>query len=371
MPNLPDYIEIRSFLMENVDIILENLSARRETKKNTSEDIFSFFDDTMDSSNDKINWRPVSKVKSKLEILKQEKSALGVYMTGKPLEDYQESIEYFRQITGLGDNLQLIVIDKVKKIFTKANAMMFALQLSMLDQEIEGVIFSKKAMVYSPILAENELFWVIGHVDDKSKKETIPKLEGKIEEKTEIKQNEVAIDKFTDPELEPENHTVEYVEKPKFIINHICPVELGILELLKTSDTIPNQDFIELFPKINWNLYKTNPEKITLDIDLVQFLENKYTYKKLKFGGKNPNWKGGGDWKKSTEVAVNSNKKDILKTKVTLFKSLGGGIKTIKDTIKKEYFQGSIPIELWIETGEGEIKKVKGNFWMPKDLLKK
>jgi hypothetical protein len=338
-----DFTTVRSFLFDNVDLMLENISAKRESNKNTSEDIFGFADD----SQTRINWQTNNLPKSKLIVLKEERSALGVYMTGKPLEDYVASLEYFRKITGMGNQLQLAIIDKVKKIFTRANAMMFALQLSLIDQEIEGVIFSKKAMEYSPILAENELFWIIGHIDEKK------------------------LEDLSKSELDGEKDN-EYVEKPKFIINHIVPIETGILNLLQTSQTPPDSDYCNLFPSIDWLQYKNSPQSIDLDETIIDNFKNKYKFKDLNTGPRKPfEPNKTSKWVKKEDLNQNTNQKKPTKTKVTLLKSLGSKLLEIKAAIKKEYFEGSIPIELWIETDSGEIKKTKGDWWLPIELLQK
>ena len=154
MPTQIDFVEIRSFLMGNIETILANLAARRENNKNDSEDIFGSFDD----EDVPITWAKKYDPKTKLEVLQLEKYSLGVYMQGNPLEDFEVVEQDCRKLTGLGKQLHIVIIEKVKKIFTKSQAMMFALQLTTLDGEIEGVIYSKKAMQYSPILEEDAIF---------------------------------------------------------------------------------------------------------------------------------------------------------------------------------------------------------------------
>ena len=105
-----NFVAVRSFLGGNVDTLLENLAARRENDKNDSVDIFAAH------TSPSINWKNVH-TKTKLQILIEEKNALGLYMSGKPLEEYIELEKWLQK--KFKKNLRLMFVNKVRKIFTK------------------------------------------------------------------------------------------------------------------------------------------------------------------------------------------------------------------------------------------------------------
>jgi DNA polymerase III alpha subunit len=351
-----NYQKVRSILSNHIEDLLEFLNSKKSEAKSDSVDIFSSFSEA-DETDSSINWHLNRvKIKSKLEVLKEEKNALGVYMSGNPLEDYLKLIDIFRKVTKMDKNLHLVVVNKVKKVFTRANAMMFALQMTTTEGDIEGVIFSKKALEYSNILEDNKLYWIIGNIDDKSESTSANK-----EKPQEIKNPELAT------EEEGESMVVEYVEKPKLLISHIVKFETGFLELLKTYEHSPaSEEFINSFPTINWLNVENDPKILEFLYPKIEKLDGLYEFKERKKRAFNPN--SNYKFVKKPEPEIESKPK---KLKVTLNKSLGEKIAEIKKTLLKEPKDGYLPIELWIEIEAGEVKKVKGDFWMPKDLIQK
>lgn len=330
LPKKENFVEVRSFLGGNVDILLENLAARRETRKNDSEDIFA------EHSSPSINWRnPISK--TKLQVLIEEKNALGLYMSGKPLEEYQE-IEKWLQKKLHKPNLRLMFVNKVRKIFTKAGAMMFALEVSLTDMDIEAVIFPKNAMELSPLLAENELFLVIGNVQDKRRKktETIPEVV-EIEKNEDIEKSEAEAENIGENE---ENFVAtpivesSYQEKPKFLIETLTKSENGPQLILDATE----------LPNLDWKMLRE---------DLPVFFE------KLKAD------------KKIEKIENLSSKIEKIEIKVLkLSQNLGQFALEIKKNLSKTKIENAVECELWLANGN-EFQKAKGMFWLPVDIWQK
>jgi len=349
-----NFVGIRSFLGGNVDILLENLAARRESRKNDSEDIFA------EHSSPSIKWKtPIPK--TKLQVLIEEKNALGLYMSGKPLEEYKE-IEKWLQKTLNKWNLRLMFVNKVRKIFTKAGAMMFTLEVSLTETDIEAVIFPKNAMELSPLLAENELFWVVGNIQDKrreKKTETIPEILEIETEKSETENlGENLVESLAESGENSENEEVfvavpivenAYQEKPKFLIESLTKSENGPKSILESYD-LPNLDWKMLrenLPKFFENLKNDNSTNSSLNSTNSNFSDSQNPENENQKNDKNTNLK-------------------ILK----LSQNLGQFALEIKKNLSKQRLENAVECELWISNG-GEFQKAKGTFWLPQDVFEK
>jgi len=156
-----DFVEIRSFLAANVEGILSAIAARRSSEKIDSQDLFGMSGE--DSSGVVLPWTLNFPKIPKIQILQKEKDSLGLFISGNPLEAYKEILFYVREITGK-DNIHLVLVNKIKKIFTKSGVMMLALDMVSPEymENIEGIIFPKIAAEYSPILEEAEIYWLVG-----------------------------------------------------------------------------------------------------------------------------------------------------------------------------------------------------------------
>ena len=307
-------IQIRSFLLNNVDTILESLTARKEYQKNASEDIFG-----VEEVPSGIKWKKQIQPRSKFEILQLEKYSLGVYMSGDPLQEFKPILEYFRKATKENNTLFICILDKFKKIFTKSGGMMLALQIIVEDgKEFEALIFPKYAMNYSPILAEKELYWMLGRIDDKSKKKEL-----------ETKDNDSEAS-----ESEPE----EYQSKPKILVSHLVKFETGVKELLKTDNRERKVELIESIPNPNWAKIQENPGNFE---QLIELVTQSKVYKNI-------------DLSIAPEVEKVEIKRIMSSSEVT----------QIKAKLKKEPFSGSHQVEVWVEDSTGELRRAKGNFWM-------
>jgi hypothetical protein len=231
-----DYIQKRSFLMANVENILENISSRRESKKNESD---SLFGSSEEETSSKINFKTEYKNLSKFEALMMEKEALGLYVSGNPLNEFESLLEFCRNVVD-DPTIYFVLIEKIKKVFTKAGAMMLVMNITMPNQSLEGVIFSKKAMQLSSVVAEKKIFIVKGKIQEpKNKKE-----EGVADE------DNGAVEEIK-----------EFVELTKLIFDMAVPFESGILSLLERAELPLSNTRKEIVEKLDWNELLFYPDK--------------------------------------------------------------------------------------------------------------
>lgn len=123
---------------------------------------------------------------TELEVLLQEKNSLGLYVSGSPLGKYHKLLEWIRSEAGR-DDIHLVLIDKVRKIFTRSNTMMLALAITSADGvQYEGIVFPKNAPKISPLVSEKQIFWVKGRIVDGRKRKGEESEEGGFEELPKI-----------------------------------------------------------------------------------------------------------------------------------------------------------------------------------------
>ena len=327
-----NYVSVRSFLGSNVDVLLENLAARRETNKNKSEDIFATH------ISPSIKWKKNQIPKTKLQILIEEKNSLGLYMSGNPLVEYIK-IEKILQEKLNKWNFRLMFINKVRKIFTKAGQMMFALEINLTEREIEAVIFPKNAMELSPLLAENELYLVIGNIQEKRKKkvEIIEEIiePSEIVKSTDEEDENLEIEIVESQAIIPEKDA--YEEKPKFLIETLVKYTQGTSALL------------EHYLPVDWDLLTSDLPKFIEQVNNINQISTNYT-----------------DFDDSQ--AKNSTKKHLDKNleikKIILSEKLGNFALEIKKNLSKEKIENYLECEIYF-VKNGEDQKVKGQFWLP------
>ena len=327
-----NYVSVRSFLGSNVDILLENLAARRETNKNKSEDIFATY------VSPSIKWKKNQIPKTKLQILIEEKNSLGLYMSGNPLVEYMK-IEKILQEKLNKWNFRLMFINKVRKIFTKAGQMMFALEINLTEREIEAVIFPKNAMELSPLLAENELYLVIGNIQEKRKKkiEIIEEIiePSEIVKSTDEEEENLEIEIVESQVIIPEKDA--YEEKPKFLIETLVKYTQGTSALL------------EHYLPVDWDFLMSDLPKFIEQVNNINQISANYN-----------------DFDDSQ--AKNSTKKYLDKNleikKIILSEKLGNFALEIKKNLSKEKIENYLECEIYL-VKNGEDQKVKGQFWVP------
>ena len=162
----PKPLEKRAFLFANVEAILESIASRKLAKQNESE---SLFFGASEEKSELIRWKK-SIIIPKIQMLQAEKEALGIYVSGNPLLEYKELKDKITQIAKV-DDLQLILVEKIRKVFTKTRNLMLAIEVTTLDGSFEAMVFPKNAMELSGKLKEKELYWCKARVSEGKKKQ--------------------------------------------------------------------------------------------------------------------------------------------------------------------------------------------------------
>jgi DNA polymerase-3 subunit alpha len=309
----------RAYLAHNVETMLENVSAIRQRNKIDSDDLFGGYEEQ--TSESVIPWKDPTLFPTDLEVLLLEKESLGIYVSGNPLREYQEMQQWVREVTFM-DDIHLVIIDKVKKIFTKSNHMMFALALSTLKEPVEGIIFPKLAPIYSNMLEEKDIYWIKGRISQKKKKKPAAPQVNEDGEPIESDGNEIK----------------EYDELPKLIVDAVVKFEEGPIPLVEDATSLA-VNRIEMINGIDWKLLKSQPTRF------------------------------GNDDEKQTDTNKNETTSEKSVQKVILKKELGAQrLKNIHQSISRSHQPGTQEIELWVESN-GEMKKVKGPLWINSDVV--
>ena len=248
--NKKDTLLIRSTLANNVEYLLDKISSYKEEFKNESMDLFD-----ADFNDDKLVFAAPMHI-NQLDVLLKEKEFLGLYVTENPVLQYTELLSYVRNLTEQ-DGIYLIILDKVKKIFTKNKDMMFGLELSKEGDKVEGIIFPKNAMALSPLLEEKNLYWAMGKISTPKKKKA-----------------EVVVQTEGDFESEDGNQVQEFVELPKLIIENLVPYSDGALKLLNTEELKVNRQRTELLSKIDYESILIDPENFKKYLGNVEVLDD-------------------------------------------------------------------------------------------------
>ncbi|MGL4758593.1 MAG: hypothetical protein ACRCXZ_04605 [Patescibacteria group bacterium] len=232
--NKNETLLIRTTLASNVEYLLEKISSYKEELKNESLDLFGD-----EHQEDELELKKPEKI-NQLEVLLKEKEFLGLYVTDNPVEQYTKFVSFIHEVSEL-DNIYLIIVDKIKKIFTRNKDMMFGLEISKEGDKVEGIIFPKNSLKLSPLLVEKELFWVMGKVSTPKKRKVEVQQEG-------------------DFDSEDGNQVQEFVELPKLIIDNLVPYNEGVIALFDGLDQKPSKQRLEVLSKIDYESIKNDPE---------------------------------------------------------------------------------------------------------------
>ena len=301
-------------------MLLESLARRRADQKINSEDLFGAASPA--KTDRSLHYLSPAVPESRLEVLLQEKEALGLYVSGNPLEDYRQLAAWLRQVT-YRDDIYLVVLNKIRKIFTKKGHMMFALELSTCEGEFEGIIFPKKALDFSTVLQEKALFLVCGKLDKKDHKTV-----AKVSEDGEVQ---------------------EYDELPKILIDNLVPFAKGLPELLVSDDaTTSSLTFQRNVAGLDWAELAQNPAKLFAP----------QTSPKT-----NPS---------PASVSSSNKPSGVAPVVLRLTKNLGlERIKHLKTRLQRIPQPGLEPVAIEIEHGSGEFKRAKGKFWLDSQTIQK
>jgi hypothetical protein len=254
-----DILRIRQTLFENVDYLLDKITSYKEEGKNNSMDLFSDDDQVEETLELK-----ASTTINQLNVLLKEKEFLGLYVTNNPITEFTPVLKVVRNISEK-DNIHLILVDKIKKIFTRNKEMMFALEISIDGEKVEGIIFPKYALNLSPILEEKKLFFALGRISMPKKKK---------QEVTVLEEGEF--------ESEDGNQVQEFVELPKLMIDSLSPFEEGCKKLfVKEEDKISNARQ-ELLDKIDFVSILADPDNYKNYLNNIEPEPTEINYKRVE-----------------------------------------------------------------------------------------
>jgi hypothetical protein len=240
--NTNEILHIRQTLADNIDYLLETISSYKQEGQNNSMDLFGD-----ELGPDVLELVPATRI-DELNILLKEKEFLGLYVTKNPIIEFTPLLNYIRQV-GESDNIYLILLDKIKKIFTKNKDMMFSLEVTIDGDKVDGIIFPKNAMALSPLLEEKTLYWVRGKVSTPKKR------------KQEIV---VASDVEVEAEQGEPSQIQEFVELPKLIIENLVVFGDGPAVLFQGEQNIISGDRMKLIEAIDYKQSLNDPMRFTL-----------------------------------------------------------------------------------------------------------
>lgn len=304
-----DITTIRSFLIHNSSKILESLTTFKQ-KGNLLDNQDDLFGDAPQEEK-KIDWDYNFKSLKELDILIEEKNSLGLYVSGNPLAKFEALEGYVKEILDK-DDIFLVLIDKSKKIMTRTNILMYALQITTTGEEskYEAIIFPKKVMEVVGKIQEKEIFWLRGKVLDKNKKKA---------------------------QKENEDEENSYDEIPKIAVDDLCLVTENPASLYQNEEVQIPINRKNMLDAINWENIKENP---------TSFLQPEFENK--------PN------------VVETTHRRVEEKPEIKQVKIFAGTsaeiMKVVKSMLKPKPFDGSDAIELFVQV-RGEWKKSRAKFW--------
>jgi len=205
----------RKYLLENFEKITEEILKIRKDR-----DIgqFSLFDFNS-SERKRILLNGIYQTEeqfdefSKKELLNFEKEMLGLYISGHPLFEYEDSLSILTPIEALSsveDKTNVSVggiISRVKTIFTKKDQQMCFVNLEDISESLEVIIFPSVLGKYREIIAEDKIVKVKGKLD--KKEDQLKIIANEIEE---LEKNK-AVNKEQEELISEKNGTVVFTAK--------------------------------------------------------------------------------------------------------------------------------------------------------------
>jgi DNA polymerase III alpha subunit len=336
-----NFIKQRSVLINNMEVILESLSSRRENKKIESDDLFDFGGAGETKSNLNLDY-DIPNLPD-IDLLMAEKDSLGLYVSGNPIEALTPFVEYLMDFT-YQDNLHLVLIEKIRKIFTRTGKLMLAIDITTNhESNLEMVIFPKHAGDLVKVIEAKQLFWAVGKIQEPKQIQIESSNDSAAISSAEITENtsEVNSESITEnpePAVTP-TALNEYVDKKKLLIDWIVPYNTGILGLLEHLKIPQSSRQAQLLSKINYTKIVSDPT----------------------------------NWDRIIQSSIDDVKTKIDTTShhtinhIQLPESLGGeNLKTIKNKLQKTEFESSVAIKISLEH-KGEFKELPQTFFVTKD----
>ena len=191
------------------------------------------------------------------EKLKNEKEILGFYLSGHPLKQYGEIVDYYTTVTsqtlaehGLDTEVYTVaMIAEIKNIITKKGDQMAIIVLEDLEGTIPAVVFPDTYKNYQELMEEGNIIWVRGNIgqdrrrDENENQEVVRQIQ--INEVVNI--NEV-IDKMTSSlEVSIDNDDLKKQEKLEQLLE-LCKNNRGENDLVLR---LANPKFGEIIAQCN------------------------------------------------------------------------------------------------------------------------
>jgi len=245
----------RKFLFENFEKITEEiLKVRKERDKGQ----FSLFDNG-DGEQEKMMFNGIMDKKGQKEeyrpkqLLNFEKEMLGLYISGHPLSEYENSLMGLTPISKLPDIEDKAtvtiggIITNIKNIYTKRDQQMCFIDFEDIENNLEVIVFPTVLEKYREFIVEDRILKMKGKVDKK-------------EDQIKLLANEFSELKKDDPGNADKERKISETEKNKIIFRirkKDMDIEL-INHFYKVLKDNPGKYMVE-FKVVNGNDHK--PEK--------------------------------------------------------------------------------------------------------------
>jgi DNA polymerase III alpha subunit len=343
-----NFIKQRSVLINNMEVILESLSSRRENKKIESDDLFDFGGQEEVKSNLNLDY-DIANLPD-IDILMAEKDSLGLYVSGNPIEALTPFVDYLMDFT-YQDGLHLVLIEKIRKIFTRTGKLMLAIDITTNhESNLEMVIFPKHAGDLVKVIEAKQLFWAVGKIQEPKQIQIEASVNSAPPSPAEISENSNENSPEINPETSSETATEnpepataptalnEYVDKKKLLIDWLVPYDSGILGLLEHLKIPQSERQVKLLSKVNYTKIVSDPT----------------------------------NWDRIIQSSIDDSKTKIDTTHlhtinhIQLRESLGSeNLKVIKDKLQKTEFEGATAIKISLEH-KGIFKELPQTFFVTK-----
>ncbi|MGM0366713.1 MAG: DNA polymerase III subunit alpha [Actinomycetota bacterium] len=165
----------RKFLLDNFERIIEETLKVRKDRESGQYSLF----DTGDGKQEEVVLSEILRQASGYEeypqkkLLNFEKEMLGLYISGHPLLEFEDTLRDLNPIenlAGLRDKSKVEVggiISGIKPIFTKNNQQMFFVTLEDISDSVEVIVFPTVLEKYKEFLEEDRIVAVSGRLDKK------------------------------------------------------------------------------------------------------------------------------------------------------------------------------------------------------------
>src|SRR4030043_1721506 len=165
----------RKYLLENYGVILEEVLKIRKDRDIGQYSLFEVNGSQKKEVLPDGSYPPERKFRefSKKELLDFEKEMLGLYISGHPLFEYEDSLSRLTPIEVLGSledaaNVAIGgVISRIKTVYTKKDQQMCFIELEDVSDSVEVIVFPSIFIKFREIIAEDKIVKIKGKLDKK------------------------------------------------------------------------------------------------------------------------------------------------------------------------------------------------------------